>query len=225
MLMTHCAPEAPIPRSRRMSGSAMTAVLTLRTSTNCETHSTPRPAAPSAAAERGLERPDWARGGATLGSFPPRRSQVVRVERRDVHDAPCPQARQVPLEEGPRPALAGAVAAAPARLRAAPPRPDRPRPGGRRRLPRLPALRGLGGGRGRAGHRRRADLGDRARRVGHAGGAGRRWRAARHAPRAARRGAALPRGRAVPARRLLPLPPGGAAGGWGGGARGRAPAR
>src|SRR4051812_18228897 len=116
MLMTHCAPEAPIPRSRRMSGRAMTAVLTLRTSTNCETHSTPRP---SAAAERA----DGARVVATFGSYPPRRSQVTRVERRDVHDAPCPQARQAPLEEGPRPALAGAVAAAPARLRAAPPRP------------------------------------------------------------------------------------------------------
>src|SRR4051795_11965577 len=168
MLMTHCAPEAPIPRSRRMSGRAMTAVLTLRTSTNCETHSTPRPTAPSAATERGVEGPDWARVVATFGSYPPRRSQVLRVERRDVHDAPCPQARQVPLEEGPRPALAGAVAAAPARVRAAPPRPDRPGPGGRRRLPRLPALREVGGGRSRAGRRRRADLGDRPRRMGHA---------------------------------------------------------
>src|SRR3954454_9421063 len=155
MLITHWPPEAPIPTSRRMSGRAMTAVLTLRTSTNCETHSTPSPTAPSAAVERGVERADWARAVATFGSYPPRRTQVARVERRDVHDAPCPQARQVPLEEGPRPALAGAVAAAPARVRAAPPRPHRLGPGGRRRLPRLPALRGLGGGRGRAGHRRR----------------------------------------------------------------------
>src|SRR6187431_2357729 len=137
MLITHCAPDAPMPRSARMSGRATTAVLTLSTSTNCETHRTPRPIAPSARTERGLERGDGARVVATSGSYPPRRSQDARVERRDVHDVPCPQARQVPLEEGSRPALAGPVAAAPAHPRAAPPRPDRARPGGRRRLPRL----------------------------------------------------------------------------------------
>src|SRR5436190_21085869 len=71
MLTTHWAPEAPIPRSRRMSGRAMTAVSTLRTSTNCETHSTPRPTAPSTPAGRGLERADWARAVATFGSYPP----------------------------------------------------------------------------------------------------------------------------------------------------------
>ena len=62
-------------------------------------------------------------------------------------------------------------------LRAAPPGPHRPRPGGRRRLPRLPALRGLGGRRGGPGDRRRADLGRSAASRGP-----RRWRSWPPAP-------------------------------------------
>ena len=90
-------------------------------------------------------------GGAS--TMPPARKPAKRRSKARAHRSPVP------------------VAAAPARPRAAPPGPDRPRPGGRRRLPRLPALPALGGGRGRPGDRRRAHLGRSAASRGR-----RRWR-------------------------------------------------
>ena len=122
---------------------------------------------------------------------------------------PARKPAKTPIE-GPRAPLAGALAAAPARPRAAPPGPHRPRAGRRRRLPRLPAVAALGRGAGGPGDRRRAHLAASARvALGDAGGARGRRRPARPAARCCPRAC----GPSVPARcassRRAPGPGGG----------------